>query len=42
MCSPLRDPAASEINRAWVEWDDGERCFVDPNSLEITPKRSRG
>lgn len=33
---------AFQTNFVWVRWDDGEACYVDPNSLDKIIQRGEG
>jgi hypothetical protein len=33
-----RDPHASETGCVWVHWDDGDRGWIDPNTLDAARK----
>ena len=41
VAAPRREPNASETHCVWVDWDDGERGYIDPNCLDIVRPRRR-
>lgn len=34
VATPRREPNAAETEYVWVDWDDGESSFCDPNALD--------